>query len=1285
MFRINRCLLLTFLILGGSFALQAQVACGYRFEYTAAISYQPLPVTSPTLIIASGADKPSVPDDISPTDEDFFPNQQIGFPFTFNGVTYQQLGIATNGWIWFGKKNPFKAAGLVIPFTNILATDHDLEGVVSALNADLEGRWNAEPATISTRLSGSAPNRTFTIEWKNFKALDDAEGTGYCGENRNRFDFQIILEESGGTISIAYNAAYCWQGYQQLFQVGLRGIKPEDVHTRSIPAGQQAWENSQPGLNHSTAIIRSSSPVTTPPANARFIFRPYVPQPLIWIGINSNWFDQSNWSGGQIPGRCNDVRIPKGKNYYPQLTGNLPAECGSLVLEEGAALDLKANYKSFLSVYGDLTNEGVISNHTSSYITLAGGAANNISGKGYFLSTDLNISAGAQYNLKSDLVIRNLFINEGASLSLSSHVLDVFSIFQHGTLKQGTGTLVIEGSQEAVRMNDSTFFAEAGTTFFGSGEVWSDLTDQTVPSLNYHNLWVRTNKYHKVQLGSDKDFSCNNLLFYNPGEPGGQALTATNIKVQGDFKLGIDSLPGTALSLNHTITSNKSGGQFRMGNKDNLIITYASGTKQTAIGGFATPKFSGGVTYSGNEKQNIASGTYQNLTLTGTAQRTIHEQVNLRGILKIESGTLITNDSLTLTSDSINTALISGKGAGNISGYVELERYIHGTGNQHIMFGSAFELAALSDYASDIPVLGPDGVQFSTTPSPTVWEYRSDLQDTDFLSAWYSRTKLHDQIVAGAGLMGRVQGGAVIRAKGKVNAGKIRVPLRVNAAAINQPGFNLVSNPYPAPIDWNLLVQQNAPGLSRCLNKQGSGNRFNGQFATWLPLATGEGLGINGATGYIGAQEGFFIRAFKNDTLEFTDQCRVEVLNTRSVTVPEVIPYVRLSLNQGGKADELVVYFSGINSNFEAIDGKDAFKMKPYAGPLSYWYSIKDSVNLAIQGRRSIDCRDSVNLGFYAANAGACQVRLAEAQHFPATAMIFLEDKKTGAFINLRKQSAVDLSLEPGEEKGRFVLHFRPGVKVTPFAENCNGKNGRIAFSNMSSAAWDVSVFNGNDSLVFSQNTFTGTHQLGDLQAGEYRVHFKLSGQNLEVDEWVSILPGNSVKAFLHAATAEVITGQTVLFSASGNAEAWFWSFGDGMLASGDSIREHQFHEPGIYPVVLTATKGECADTAVVQIHVSAVNSANQGISQDRTTFSIYPNPATTIANLRLRNEKPLSNAALYLVDANGRIAVEKKYQRIEPDQVIELPVGQLAKGNYEVVVHAGAFKSVSRLSVAGK
>ncbi|MBX7201696.1 MAG: hypothetical protein K1X77_01395, partial [Bacteroidia bacterium] len=1003
--------------------LQAQVTCGYAFEYSTTTPYQALSASQPTLILASGADQPTNPDDVSPTDEDFFPNQPIGFTFNFNGKAYQKLGVATNGWVWFGETQPVKAAGLVIPFTNILATEHQLEGVISALNADLEGRWNAEPATISTRTSGAAPNRTFTIEWRNFKALDDAEGTGYCGENRNRFDFQIILEEASGKISIAYNANYCWQGYNQLFQVGLRGAESGDVHTRNIPAGQQAWANSRLGLDNATVTIRSSAPVTTPPENARFVFLPSTPVPMLWQGINSNWFDKANWSGGAIPNRCNEVRIPSGKNYYPQLNGNMPAECGNLTIEQGAALNLPASYKSFLSVFGNLSNKGMMNNLSSSYITLAGTGQSTISGDGYFVGVDLFITAGANYQLQNDLVIRNLHINQGANLSLGSYVLDVFALTQQGTLRQGTGTLVIEGDPASVQMNDSTFKAENGTTFFGSGEVWAQMNNQLVPSLKYHNLWVRTNKNFNVQLGSDKDFDCNNLLFYNPGEPGGLAATARNIKVNGDFRLGIDSLPGTALAINHTITRNTGNGQFRMGEKDNLNITHSSNTTQQAINGFAAPWFKGTVTYSGDNKQTLVKGTYQNLIISGAGERNIREKVNLKGILRMESGTLLTNDSLTLKSDSANTALISHKGTGALSGKVEIERFIHGSGEQEILFGTAFQNAILRDYTEDMPILGPDGVQLSSGANATVWEYRSESQDGNFMSAWYSKTKLQDQLKAGKGLMGKVAGGSTLRIRGTVNKGLQKVALKTNA----QNGFNLLSNPYPSPIDWNLLVQQSDANMSLSMSKMGAGNRFGGQFATWLPLGNEDGLGVNGATRFIASQEGFFVKAFQSDTLTFTDQCRAEVLNTRSVTVPEVIPYIRMSMNQAGKADELLLYFSSVNSNFEAIDGKDALKMKP-AQDLAFWYSLKDSVQLAIQGRKSLEAPDSVPLGFHAPQAGTWQIRLSEIQHFPATAMVFLEDKKMGTYTNLRTQSSIDLNLDKGDDNNRFVIHFKPGV-----------------------------------------------------------------------------------------------------------------------------------------------------------------------------------------------------------------------------------------------------------------
>jgi hypothetical protein len=737
--------------------------------------------------------------------------------------------------------------------------------------------------------------------------------------------------------------------------------------------------------------------------------------------------------------------------------------------------------------------------------------------------------------------------------------------------------------------------------------------------------------------------------------------------------------------MSHSIARSQGKGQFRMGEKDHLNISHASNSGQAAIAGFAAPWFRGSVTYSGNNKQTLVNGTYQNLTITGSGERNVQGHVNLRGILRMESGTLETGDSLTLKSDSLGTALISGNGNGQIKGNVEMERYVHGSGKQVVLFGTAFQNAVLRDYDDDIPVLGPDGVKLSASTEPTVWEYRSDLQDGDFMAAWYSKTKLQEQMLAGKGLMGKVAGGSVIRVRGQVNTGKQRVALKTGNNANTQQGFNLLSNPYPSPVDWNLLIQQAQANVSRSMSKLGSGNRFNGQFATWLPLGNEDGLGVNGATRYIGSQEGFFVKAFRNDTFEFTNQSRVEVLNTRSVTVPEIIPYVRLSLNRDGRADETVVYFSMTNSNFEAIDGKDAMKMIPQAG-LSYWFSIKDSVNLAIQGRRSIENRDSVPLGIFAESSGTYQLRLAEAQHFPATAMVMLEDKKTGLFTNLRKQSSLDVQLEAGPNQNRFFLHFKPGVRVSPFREGCEGGNGRIALNNPSESKWDITVFNSNDSLIAQKNAFTGTWQLEQLPADEYRIHFKLTGQNMEVDEWVQVHPGNAIQASMISSVAETTPGETITFtSTTQGSEALFWNFGDGMMASGDPQHEHQYQEPGLYDVILTATKGECSDTAMIRIRVSTVAGLGDELTEDPTTFLVYPNPASILANLRLKNEKPLQDAGLFVIDANGRVAMEKNYPRIDPGQVIELPVDRLARGNYEVVVNAGTFRSVSRLVVAGK
>jgi hypothetical protein len=1262
--------------------LKAQLACGYTFSYSANTPYTPLNSGSETITLAAGFDSPDDPFDISPTDEDFFPHQPIGFPFLFNGQTYTHLGVSTNGWIWFGETSPVRAAGLVVPFTNILSSDFPLEGIVSALNADLEGRWTAADAGIRTHKSGSSPNRTFIIEWKNFKSLDDAEGTGFCGENRNRFDFQIILQENNNQIHFSYNTSpYCWQGYEQFFQIGLRGHDRSDTHTRNVGTGSQAWERSTLGMNHATATMRSSSPVTFPAENARFTFQPGAPVTITWLGINNNWFDPINWNPQVVPMRCNNVIVPAGLSYYPELSGNQPAESASLTISEGAALSILEGYNSFLSCYGSFLNNGVITNNTSTFITLAGGSNQSLGGDGYFISTDLFITGNSSYSLTNDLVVRNLQINEGSALKLMDQILDVYSIWQIGTLDQGNGLLVIEGDPASVELTDSTFIENQGTTFFGNGEVWANPTNQLVPSIQYNNLWVRTNKDFSVQLGSDNDFSCRNLMFYNPGEPGGVAETARNIQVTGAFRLGIDSLPGTELILNHKIQRNQSGGQFEMGDQDALMVKFAN---SAAISGFTDPNFKGNVTYSSNLQQAVMKGSYQNLKIAGSGLRLVNGKINLRGILELENGTLQTNDSLLLKSDSLHTALISGSGQGVIQGSVEIEHFVHGNGTQYILYSSPFEQLewnAIDDHFELSNVSGSN-----SSLGQGIWEFTEQEANPGFAAGWQSRNTQENQLINMKAYLASVDGNQVIKARGTVKTGLQKTGVSSNASEAAGKGWNLVGNPYPSPIDWNAVIATQSPLISKTLVKAGTGNRYNGHYASWLPLGSSEGIGINGASRYVGSMEGFFVQAFSNDTLVLYNSHRAKVLNTRSVQVPEQIPFLRLSLTSNETADETVVYFSQQCSNSVAVDGQDAMKIPSLPGK-SFWCSVKDSIKLAIQGRNRLQQEDSVALEVVVAQSGYFQMRLSEITHFPATAMVFLEDRLNNTYQNMRQQPSYQVFLNEGTISNRFYLHVIQGIQVNAFDEGCSGHEGRIALNNATGMNWDVRVYNPSDSLVGEQNNFTGTWEITSLTADEYRIHFMMSGQSLEVDEYVTIENGNGIVAQLTASATEIKMEEEELLlnCINQDAENIFWDLGDGTMVSGESEIAHIYQNSGNYQVMLTVRKGTCSDTATAEIMVINITGIEDAIASEQTIVKLYPNPASSIAFIQAKIEEPVKAAEVLVIDMAGRIVYQSEPKTLYPGNLLEIPVIGLPNGTYETILLLDGKRKGLRLSVNHK
>jgi PKD repeat protein len=249
------------------------------------------------------------------------------------------------------------------------------------------------------------------------------------------------------------------------------------------------------------------------------------------------------------------------------------------------------------------------------------------------------------------------------------------------------------------------------------------------------------------------------------------------------------------------------------------------------------------------------------------------------------------------------------------------------------------------------------------------------------------------------------------------------------------------------------------------------------------------------------------------------------------------------------------------------------------------------------------------------------------------------------------------------------------------------GGEGVITLNNPSNTLWDVEVYSNNDSLIAHNSALSGSWNVEHLKADEYRVHFKLSDNLLETDDWIQVDSGSYVNAALHASLTEVRANEdeVVFTNISNNAQGLNWDFGDGTMVSGYTQVNHVFNTPGIYPVVLTATRNECSDTAQLNISVTTVTGLDQTANEKQSTFSIFPNPASDIAWLKLNLKTSATDASLAIIDALGRIVYQKKYSLLSPAQVIELPVNQLTKGNYQVVLNGTGVRGVNSLIVSGK
>jgi len=128
-------------------------------------------------------------------DEGFANNVPIGFLFTFNNQQYSALNINVNGFVTFGA--PFTVDVNERYSANSLAhgpkQTNGIYGIIAPLWDDLRLQ---DTFGLKYKIEGAAPNRTFTVEWKNvswnYNSLDTA------------ISFQMKLFETSNAIEFYY-------------------------------------------------------------------------------------------------------------------------------------------------------------------------------------------------------------------------------------------------------------------------------------------------------------------------------------------------------------------------------------------------------------------------------------------------------------------------------------------------------------------------------------------------------------------------------------------------------------------------------------------------------------------------------------------------------------------------------------------------------------------------------------------------------------------------------------------------------------------------------------------------------------------------------------------------------------------------------------------------------------------------------------------------------------------------------------------------------------------------
>lgn len=385
------------------------------------------------------------------------------------------------------------------------------------------------------------------------------------------------------------------------------------------------------------------------------------------------------------------------------------------------------------------------------------------------------------------------------------------------------------------------------------------------------------------------------------------------------------------------------------------------------------------------------------------------------GALTLKSGNTLTVGTLTLKSDATNgtSTFVDEGGTQNIT---------NAAVEQYLTSGRNWYLSSPISNATTTALSSASSVVYYNEPTAS-WVTLANGADLNPVKGYIST--------------GTISSGTITY-NGALNTGSKSITLS-RTGSTSKSGFELVGNPYPSYLNWDLATRTNIEPTIWYRTQSVTSYVFDTYNAV---SKVNTNLGSTPVTKYIPPMQAFWVRVLAGQTsgtlsLNNTMRTHADIATNRlkSPANNSNQKVLRLEISNNLNKDEAIVVFNPDAS--DTYDAYDSPKMSNNNILIPEISTINGNENLVINGMSNNALNSVVPLHFYAGKAGDYTLKATELTNFNSDSKIILRDNLLSIDKELTEGIDYKFSSEATNTPNRFSLIFRT-VNATTQLENTN-------------------------------------------------------------------------------------------------------------------------------------------------------------------------------------------------------------------------------------------------------